>query len=385
MNNWKTYLTTKKVDGVVKTYCVDVRYPDGSRKRPELGTADPVEAQAKYAAFIADILPGLKADWDSENITLPSWGGPNPRISAIFDYYTKEYLGLKGRSTSTMDHAAQVLRDFELYCRDKKVGRVSQLSRAIVDGHAAELLGRKRAHKTIAVALGVIRAALNAAIDAGLLERSPIKKWLIPDCPDPEIQPFTVEELRAILAAVRRYEPDEANIIEWMAYTGMRISDARSLKWAQVDINARLRFKTLKKTGRRNTIKFSRKAQQALLRERERGIKSEFVFTSQDGQQFGRNHVLRAWTRALKKAGFRHARLHDLRHTFCYTMLNIVKCPIRNVQHAMEHLNIKTTMKYCVAGPIDDDLDVFDKIVAGTTEKAKKRGTPRSTNFEGAA
>lgn len=381
---WKAYPGAKKLHGRIVTYIVDLRAPDGTRhSRPELKTTDPVLAGVKFVTWLREEFPAVRADWEESKTDDPALG-PNPKLSIVFDYYTKKYLPIKDASASTIAHYEQVLREFELHCRGERVGRAHQLSRSIVDGYASKLVRDGQAAKTVHNKLATIRSCLNAAIDAGLLESSPIKKWLMPKFGDPDIQPLTPEELNRVLAMVQKHEPDVYNIVRWMAFTGMRAGDAREMEWPQLDLKHRKRTRRVRKTKKRNTLTFSKEALKAVLDEKARGKSSAVVFTNPDGEPFSRNYVLRAWTRALRKGKFRHCRLHDLRHTFAYILINIVKCPLPIAMEALEHENIKTTMKYCQTGPVDEHLECFDTIVVRTTEQNAKSKPPRATKQKAA-
>ena len=61
----------------------------------------------------------------------------------------------------------------------------------------------------------------------------------------------------------------------------------------------------------------------------------------------------RRYTAALKRAGLRPLRFHDLRHTFGTRM--IAKADIRRVQEWMGHADIQTTMKYLHYAPREED------------------------------
>ena len=56
---------------------------------------------------------------------------------------------------------------------------------------------------------------------------------------------------------------------------------------------------------------------------------------------------------ALKRAGLRKLRFHDLRHTFGTRMIG--KADIRRVQEWMGHADIQTTMKYLHYAPRAED------------------------------
>jgi integrase len=64
----------------------------------------------------------------------------------------------------------------------------------------------------------------------------------------------------------------------------------------------------------------------------------------------------RRYKAALKRAGLRPLRFHDLRHTFGTRM--IAKADIRRVQEWMGHADIQTTMRYLHYAPRDEDAQL---------------------------
>jgi hypothetical protein len=76
--------------------------------------------------------------------------------------------------------------------------------------------------------------------------------------------------------------------------------------------------------------------------------------SQQDAAPFLDGSALRRrYDRALKAAGLRPLRFHDLRHTFGTRM--IARADIRRVQEWMGHADIQTTMKYLHYVPRHDD------------------------------
>ena len=61
----------------------------------------------------------------------------------------------------------------------------------------------------------------------------------------------------------------------------------------------------------------------------------------------------RRYLTAIKRAGLRPLRFHDLRHTFGTRMIG--KADIRRVQEWMGHADVQTTMKYLHYVPREED------------------------------
>jgi integrase len=69
-----------------------------------------------------------------------------------------------------------------------------------------------------------------------------------------------------------------------------------------------------------------------------------WLFVGEYGGYLDGSALRRRYTAALKRAGLRQLRFHDLRHTFGTRM--IAKADIRRVQEWMGHADVATTMKY---------------------------------------
>ena len=77
------------------------------------------------------------------------------------------------------------------------------------------------------------------------------------------------------------------------------------------------------------------------------------MFPGDDGGFLDDSALRRRYKAALKRAGLRSLRFHDLRHTFGTRM--IAKADIRRVQEWMGHSDIQTTMRYLHYAPREED------------------------------
>ncbi|MBV9310842.1 MAG: tyrosine-type recombinase/integrase [Solirubrobacterales bacterium] len=92
----------------------------------------------------------------------------------------------------------------------------------------------------------------------------------------------------------------------------------------------------------------------ARLGEREHFVSDDdLVFPGQWGDYLDGSALRRRYAAALRLAGLRKLRFHDLRHTFGTRMIS--KADIRRVQEWMGHADIQTTMKYLHYAPRAED------------------------------
>ena len=90
-----------------------------------------------------------------------------------------------------------------------------------------------------------------------------------------------------------------------------------------------------------------------------------------DGRALRRRYVT-----AIKRAGLRPLRFHDLRHTFGTRMIG--KADIRRVQEWMGHADLQTTMKYLHYVPRQEDAALVAAAFAAAGEPLGSWGGSRA-------
>jgi integrase len=178
-----------------------------------------------------------------------------------------------------------------------------------------------------------------------------------------DIEVFTVEEVLALVRAAGSEQ--DAAIYMAAAFTGLRRGELLALRWRDADFEAsaiRVRASysggalTMPKSGRVRSVPMAPDVAQVLaqLGQREHFVSDDdLVFTGELGGYLDGSALRRRYDRALRSAGLRPLRFHDLRHTFGTRM--IARADIRRVQEWMGHSDIQTTMKYLHYVPRHDD------------------------------
>ena len=181
-----------------------------------------------------------------------------------------------------------------------------------------------------------------------------------------DIQVFSPEEVWALVRAAGS-EVDAA-IFLTAAFTGPRRGELLALRWRDVDfagstIRVRASYAaghiTTPKSGKVRAVPMAPDVASALARlgERERFTgEDDFVFAGQAGLPLDGDALSKRYEDALRRAGLRRLRFHDLRHTFGTRM--IAKADIRRVQEWMGHADIQTTMKYLHYAPRNEDAQL---------------------------
>ena len=178
-----------------------------------------------------------------------------------------------------------------------------------------------------------------------------------------DIDVFGPEEVWALIRAAAS-EQDGA-IFLTAAFTGLRRGELIALRWRDVDfagsvLRVRASFAggalTSPKSGKVRSVPLAPDVAQALARLANRELltgEDDLVFPGEFGDFLDGSALRRRYAAALKRAGLRALRFHDLRHTFGTRM--IAKADIRRVQEWMGHSDIQTTMRYLHYAPREED------------------------------
>jgi integrase len=268
-----------------------------------------------------------------------------------------------------------------------------------------------KAPKSIRNWLGVLHAIFELAIDKGWARENPVKRAAKPeDTGDPEIRFLTIEEVEAVLVVV----PDdvlgsiEGTLYLTAAMTGLRQGELLGLRWRDVDwLAGKLRVRRAYVRGEYGTTKSRRGFRAVPLADRVaaelEALSRRSVFTADDDLVFGhpetgspldRSKVRKRFKAAVKRAGVRDVRFHDLRHTFG-TRMAATGTPMRTLQEWMGHRDFETTLRYADYAPDERrerDLierafegDLGSKLGSKLSETESNADAPnRSTTREGA-
>jgi len=244
--------------------------------------------------------------------------------------------------------------------------RLARLSPGDVRAFLADRRAAGLAPATVKQLHAILRSALQHAVREELLPRNVARLVVVSNGEPHRVDPLSVDEARALLAAARgdRLFPLWAVALS----IGLRRGEALGLRWCDVDlVDGRVQVcQTLQRAGgrlvlvppkterSRRSIPLPEVATAALSAHRAamtseadaqgRTLESDgLVFTTSIGTPLEPRNVNRSFTALLAKAGLRHVRLHDLRHT-CATLLLAQGVAPRVVMDTLGHSAIAVTM-----------------------------------------
>ena len=129
--------------------------------------------------------------------------------------------------------------------------------------------------------------------------------------------------------------------------TGMRKREILGLQWDQVDLKHGFILLGITKNGEKREIPINKTLRETLMA-LPRHIKIPFVFWSnKEGKPF--KDVKSSFNSALKRAGIKDFRFHDLRHTFA-SHLVMAGCDLKTVQELLGHKPLPC-LKVCSLSP----------------------------------
>ena len=181
-------------------------------------------------------------------------------------------------------------------------------------------------------------------IDNGLIDDNPVKKMKSLREENFKIRFLTKDEEVKLYEALSKSPKYLMDIVTLDLQTGMRKSEILNLKWKDIDFDFMFIEVLQSKSGKSRKIPLSDKALSVL---NSIPVESEFVFHIKQNKI---GDIKKCWNTALKNAGIKDFRFHDLRHTVATRMVE-KGIDLVVVKEILGHADISTTMRYAHAVP----------------------------------
>lgn len=306
----------------------------------------------------------------------PRPGSPLPLAAAAEQML--RHLEESGRAPSTLGAYRAILHAHLL----PRFGEteIDSLRQDQVEAFATDLLQKGLAARTRAGALKLLSQILTFAQRRGWCQEN-----VCALVPRPRVRPSTDirfldrEELAAFLdvidISVEPFGHTDRALFLTAAMTGMRQGELLALRWRDVDWKAkRVRVrrnyvrgdigKPKSKSGERSVPMASRVAKEM------RSLRGHSSFLKDDDLVFAHpetgsflplSPMRQRFKSALKAAGVRDIRFHDLRHTFGTRMAASPNVSMRNIQEWMGHQDYRTTLIYADYEPREGESSLVDE------------------------
>jgi integrase len=250
--------------------------------------------------------------------------------------------------------------------------------------------------RTVQIIHGVLHKTLENAIKTGLLSWNPLTAVDYPKTQHREMKTMSETDIHLLLDYSKNSQ--YYALFYTLIFTGMRRSEALSLKWQDVDLillkisvnktmqyidsaapGKKIVFKEPKTAKSRRYISITpsnaiilrefyqaeQKKRQALGLPRLTG--DSLVFCHYDGSPYLPNSITHAWIKLTRCCGLPGIRLHDCRHTYATLLLKQNVHP-SVVASQLGHANVTTTLNvysHVTGGLQNQAAQKFDDIVIG--------------------
>ena len=353
-----------------KYYCVlDYRDENGARKRKWINTKLEVKGNKKKATEIL-------------NKTILEYGNkldPNnsTNSSILFTDYMLQWLEKKKNKVeiTTWDgYYTIVVKHLVPYFEPLKLNLSDLKPKHVVDYYEHKFSSGRKDHKKGGLSMGslkkhsvILKNILNNAFLEELINRNPALKIPLPKKENEEnkCKFLNANEANELLKIFKdhRLQP----LIYMTLYYGLRRGEAIGLKWSAIDFknntveikhtvvkNSTIVAKDKTKTaaGKRKYVLLPeiKEILQGLKNDMQYNkkifgksyIKSDYVFTWEDGRPFLPGYITKEFTKVLAKNNFPKMRFHDLRHS-CASILYDKGWEIKDIQTWLGHADIQTT------------------------------------------
>jgi len=281
------------------------------------------------------------------------------------------------RATTLRTYRNIIDRDLRRHFGTKRVGAVSN---GDVQDYRAKLVERGLRASTINQHRAVLSGVFKLAVRRYGLAEDPstaFDRARTRTTGSGEIQFYTPEEVERLCAVA--HNPQDAAIYRTAAFTGLRLSELRALRWRAIDFDRSLVHvergytdeggQALPKSWKVRSVPMAPQVAQTLraLREREHFTEDDaLVFVDDVGGWVGADRLYRRFVAAGERAGLPRLRFHDLRHSF--GTMAVQAFPLSDVKAYMGHANIATTMVYAHHVP---QPDAAAKLGALAAERSK--------------
>lgn len=273
---------------------------------------------------------------------IPEKKTPNALIPQFF----RRYMEYMINSSPVNKHAdLSRIRIMQEFFARKQVRFLESITPAVIDEFRIEVLAGKKP-KTVKNYIGLLKTALNKAVEWDLIDVNPIAKVKLPKV----VKTFNFFNQSEIKRMIDEAEEPLKTGIFILVSTGMRTGELFHLRWRDVDLgNNKIRvwpYEGFSPKGKRpRSIPMSSNLREVMVRISKEKAPDDYIFRP----FIDRHKLYKGFKDLLKSLGMKGT-LHDLRHSFASSMA-MVGTPIPVIKELLGHADIATTMIYAHLSP----------------------------------
>jgi integrase len=219
--------------------------------------------------------------------------------------------------------------------------------------------------------LATMKKAFNLAVkEWEWLKDNPVARVSMEEENNKRDRWLTAEEEERVLEVC---PPWLRELVTFALNTGMRLGEILSLEWKGVDLFKRTVTVFKSKNKEPRTIPINQRVFELLKNKgKVKSIKTNLVFCTNNHTMILKTSVDHAFQSALKRAGIKDFRFHDLRHTAATRMVQAGK-DLYKIQKLLGHKTPAMTQRYAHHYPesLRDAVDVLDKISTNLAQSGK--------------
>jgi integrase len=260
-----------------------------------------------------------------------------------------------------------------------------------------EIYGTGLSDRTVRAVHACCRAALDKAVKMKLIRVNPADMCRLPPKKGKEKQILSDDEMRRLMIQAKEDGFYEMFLLDLS--TGMRRGELLALKWDDIDLQSgEIRISKQVKIKNGQTVISAPKTKNAvrsiivppeitgILKEYKETVNSEWVFPSPIKDDAPRDPTAcrKSLTKILERAGCKHVRFHDLRHTFATNALKY-GMDVKTLAATIGHASAETTLD--IYSHVTDDMKRqaakrIDAVINGTKSVPDETAGVTTKKFE---
>lgn len=349
------------------------------------------EAAALIKLFLLqgiDPAEGLKASRPGPGAPPPGMDHDGPTFEELAHQVLADWRG--------EDFKHRTFKGYESLIRTRLIPHFGKMPLGEIDAVALDAYFRDmrtagRSHSTVRNHRSLLNCLFEEAAERGLIEANPMppasRRGRGRAARRKKERPhWKSAQLAAGLEAARKLEPELLPLVALMGLAGLRLSEARGLRWEDLSFAARSITvrRTLSVDGVLEEVTKTGEVRQVDVGSALAGILEEHrLGEMEEGRGRPGDHIVqppykliyRSWKRLLEASGLPTIDVMHLRHSFGFIHLRELRSPIQYVQRQMGHRSITVTVDTYGHAEIDSDLALADRMLEGerTAGGAPKR------------